>query len=69
MAPSSCSPLVTHPQSDNRADRGRERDGEKKWQERGREMEDKREEKIWAREEGDKEARKRAAVSGKGVGA
>lgn len=45
MAPSSCSPLVTHPQSDNRADRGREREGEK-WQEREREMEDKREEKI-----------------------
>lgn len=30
--------------------------------ERGREMEDKREEKIWAREEGDKEERKRAAA-------
>lgn len=35
--------------------RGRER-------ERGREMEDKREEKIWAREEGDKEERKGAAA-------
>ena len=54
MAPSSCSPLVTHPQSDNRADRGRERNGKKmaRERERGREMEDKREEKIWAKEEG-----------------
>lgn len=38
--------------------------------ERRREMEDKREEKIWPREEGDKEERKRAAaVSEKGTGA
>lgn len=52
MAPSSCSPLVTHPQSDNRAD------GEEKMAREGREIEDKREEKIWAGEEGDKGDRK-----------
>lgn len=52
MAPSSCSPLVTHPQSDSRAD------GEKKMAREGREIEDKREEKISAREEGDKGDRK-----------
>lgn len=59
MAPSSCSPLVTHSQSDNRAD------GEKKMAREGREIEDKREEKIWAREEAIRETEKRAAGSKK----
>lgn len=41
MAPSSCSPLVTQPQSDNRADRARERKRKKmaSGREGGRELE------------------------------